>query len=328
MLITRTPLRISLGGGATDLPSFYRRFGGEVVAAAINKYIFVAVNQPFRDKIIARYSSTEIVDCVADLKHPVIREALKLTGLVDEPIEIASFADVPAGTGMGSSGCFTVGLLHALHKYKRHVVSPDQLAEEACHIEMDLLGEPVGKQDQFIAAYGGVTAFRFDSDDTVAVESVAVDRFALDAFEDDLLLFFTGSDRKAGDVLGDQDKKSRADDAGMLDNLRMTKELGVRARSAISAADWNAYASIVNEHWAWKRQRSPEISNCTIDELLQFGIDNGARAAKLVGAGGGGFLLFLASDRTRLRRAMAERGLRELPFRFDHIGSCVVADMS
>jgi D-glycero-alpha-D-manno-heptose-7-phosphate kinase len=325
MIITRSPLRICLGGGGTDLPSYYRQHTGFVISAAINRYVYITINEAFRPRIIVKYSKFEEVDRVDEIQHPIIREALKLTGVTGPNLEIVSLSDIPAGTGMGSSGSFTTALLCALHTLKRDFVLPRDLAEEACHIELELLNEPVGKQDQYISAFGGVTCFQFLPDDRVVVEPLKIPSETLANLEDNLLLFFTGSSRNASDILRDQDSRTRQNNAEMLDNLHFTKRLGIESRDALQSGDLNRFADLMNVHWDHKKKRSPGMSSGEIDKLYDLARANGARGGKLIGAGGGGFLMFYTEETTRLRAVMRRAGLREVRLQFDFAGTTVVA---
>jgi D-glycero-alpha-D-manno-heptose-7-phosphate kinase len=325
MLIARAPLRLSLGGGATDLPSYYREHGGFLIAAAINKYVYVTVHDNFNPGYILKYSETERVERIADIKHPLFRESIKIVGGENwAPFEITSIADVPGGTGLGSSGTFTCAVLTALHAMRRQVVTQERIAQLACHIEIDLLNEPVGKQDQYIAAVGGLTSFHFHKNGDVIVKPVMCSQDTLDEMESNLLLFFTGYARSASKVLSDQDKKSKSGDNSMLENLHFTKDIGYKSFEAIEKGDLIEWARLTNVHWDRKRGRSTGMTNDHIDDWIQGGLTNGALGGKLVGAGGGGFLMFYAEDRTRLRTKMKEYGLRELKFRFDHRGAQVM----
>jgi D-glycero-alpha-D-manno-heptose-7-phosphate kinase len=325
MIITRSPLRITLGGGGTDLPSYYREHSGFLISAAIDKYIYITLHHTFVQELIIKYSKMERVATIEEVQHPIIREALKLVGVEAPCLEITSMADIPAGSGLGSSGSFTVSLLKALHTLKNNLVHPEELAEQACHIEIDLLKEPVGKQDQYIAAYGGITCFRFLPNDKVEAWPVKIDKETLYNLEDNLLLFFTGYSRSASNVLRDQDEKSKSNDKEMINNLHFTKELGQASKEALEAGDLHEFARLMHEHWEHKRKRSTGMSNDRINQWYDLGRQNGALGGKLIGAGGGGFLMFYAEDRIRLRRAMHEAGLQEIRFRFDFEGTKVVA---
>lgn len=324
MIITRSPLRISLGGGGTDLPSYYQEYGGFLIAAGIDKHVYITVHEPFVDEVIAKYSRLEIVPRAEDLQHPIIREALKLVG-IDTRIEIASMSDIPAGTGLGSSGSFTTALLRGLHLLQNNMTLPRELAEQACHIEIERLGEPIGKQDQYIAAFGGVTCFTFRKDGFVEVEPLKLDSESLANLEDNLVMFFTGFTRSAGAILKDQDQKSREKNQPMIDNLHHTKELGYRSRESLEKGDLRGFAALMHEHWLHKRSRTPGMSNSQIDEWYGLALNNGALGGKIIGAGGGGFLLFYAEEKTRLRHALRGAGLREVRFRFEWDGAGLVA---
>ena len=320
MIIVRSPLRITLGGGGTDLPSYYRDHGGFLVAAAIDKYVYITLHKTFQPGYIVEYSELERVERANDIKHPIVRAAIELVG-TDDRIEIASMADIPAGTGLGSSGSFTTALLRALHTRQRNVISPHAIAEEACHIEIDLLREPVGKQDQFIAAYGGVTCFEFNKDDSVTVNAAAIGHEVLDNLEDGLCLFFTGYTRAASAILKDQDDKSKAKDGSIIDNLHYVKDLGRQSHKALVAGDLPRFAQLMDEHWQYKKKRSGDMSNHKIDEWYEVAKRNGALGGKLIGAGGGGFLMFYTEHKRQLLHAMLEQGLEEVRFRFDFEGS-------
>ncbi len=325
MIITRSPLRISLGGGGTDLPSYYRKYGGFVLSAAINRYVYITINEAFRPRIILKYSKLEDVERWEDIQHPIIREALQLTGVTGPYLEIVSLSDIPAGTGLGSSGSFTTALLRALHTMKRNFVPPRELAEQACHIEIDLLKEPVGKQDQYIAAFGGITCFDFQPDDHVIAEPLKIASETLANLEDSLLLFFTGASRFAAEVLRDQDQRTRENSSEMLENLHFTKQLGHESRDALLAGDLRKVAELMHVHWEHKKKRSPGMSSSLIDEMYELARAHGALGGKLIGAGGGGFLLLYTEDKTRLRSAMRGAGLREVRLQFDFSGTSVLA---
>jgi D-glycero-alpha-D-manno-heptose-7-phosphate kinase len=324
MIITRTPLRISLGGGGTDLPSYYRRSGGLVISAAINKYLFVGINSTFTDDYFLKYSALERVNSVEDIRHPIIREAFLLHP-IGPAIELVSLADIPAGTGLGSSGAFTVGLLRAIYAHKREAVTPDTVAKEACHIEIDRLKRPVGKQDQYIAAFGGITCFEFRPDETVEVIPLTISSDTLHDLEEHLVMFFTGYSREADDVLAEQKSRSERDDREMLANLDFVKFIGIESRSALESGDVKTFAGLMNEHWEYKKRRSSSMSNKQIDRCYDVAKASGAIGGKLIGAGAGGFLLFYAKDTESLRLAMAEEGLGEVRFHFDHDGASVLA---
>ncbi|HVS26530.1 MAG TPA: GHMP kinase [Burkholderiales bacterium] len=324
MIIARSPLRITLGGGGTDLSSYYREHEGFVIAAAIDKYVYVTVMRPFTPGIYLKYSQLEHVDHVQDVHHPIIREALLMQNLRTPQTEITTLADIPAGTGLGSSGSFTTALLKALYAHRRQLIHPQELAELACHIEIDRLGEPIGKQDQYIAAYGGLTCFTFHKDDSVTAVPLKISMDTLFDLEDNILLFFTGYSRSAGSILKDQNTRTMQSDSEMLKNLHYVKELGLSSKKALEEGNANLFGELMHEHWEHKKRRSGGMSNPRIDECYELGRKNGAVGGKLVGAGGGGFLMFYAADRNKLRHAMAKAGLEEVRFRFDFEGTKVV----
>ncbi|QWD12606.1 galactokinase [Polynucleobacter paneuropaeus] len=324
MIIVRSPLRVTLGGGGTDLPSYYREYGGFLISAAIDKYVYVTINRPFIEGIFVKYSSLEEVKSVNEVKHKIIREALSMQGLKTPQIEITTLADIPSGTGLGSSGSFTTALLKALYAHRKRHLHQYDLAELACHIEIDRLGEPIGKQDQFIAAIGGVTCFDFHRDDKVTPVPLGVSVETMFNLEDNLLLFFTGYSRSASAILEDQQTRSLRKDEEMLNNLHYVKELGLQSKIALEGGDTTLFGELMHEHWEHKKRRSGGMSNLQIDEWYQLGIKNGAVGGKVVGAGGGGFLLFMANDRSKLRAAMVAAGLEEVRFKFDFEGTKIV----
>lgn len=324
MIIIRSPLRITLGGGGTDLPSYYREHDGFLISAAIDKYVYITLHQTFVEDLIVKYSKLERVRSLSELEHPIIREAFRLVGLDGSYLELTSMADIPAGTGLGSSGSFTTALLKALHTHRRNVLTPGELAEQACHIEIDLLGEPIGKQDQYIAAYGGVTCFDFRRDETVKAVPLTLDSETLHNLEDGLMMFFTGFSRRAGAILGEQDTKTKMRDQGMIDNLHYVKELGFRIKETLIEGDLLQFGRLMHEHWEHKKQRSGGMSNPEIDRWYSLAMENGAIGGKLIGAGGGGFLMFYTEDKRRLRHALTEAGMREVRFGFDFGGTQVV----
>lgn len=324
MIITRSPLRISLGGGGTDLPSYYKKHSGFLIAAAIDRYVYITLHQTFVPDLIVKYSKLERVARAEHLQHPIIREALKLLGIDGPYLELTSMADIPAGTGLGSSGSFTTSLLKALHAHKKSIVHPRDLAEQACHIEIDLLKEPIGKQDQYIAAYGGLTCFQFLPNGVVEASPLQVEAETLYNLEDNLLLFFTGYSRSAGTILKEQDEKSRQSDKDMTDNLHFVKELGYQSQEALEVGDLQRFGELMNVHWEHKKRRSGGMSNLDIDKWYNLAMENGALGGKLIGAGGGGFLMFYARDKTKLRHTMTQVGLKEVRFRFDFEGTKVV----
>jgi D-glycero-alpha-D-manno-heptose-7-phosphate kinase len=324
VIMTRSPLRISLGGGGTDLPSYYKDHGGFVLAGAIDKHVYITVHEPFVDQIILKYSRMEVVRQRDEVQHPIVREALKLAGIQGR-IEIASMSDIPAGTGLGSSGSFSTALLRALHELRNESAQPEVLAEQACHIEMDLLEEPVGKQDPYIAAFGGITAFTIHPDGQVDAARLKLSSETLPNLEDNLMLFFTGFARSASEILRDQHVRSSGNDQAILDNLSFIKQLGYESKAALESGNLHEFARLMNVHWEHKKRRSPNMSNPAIDDYYCLALKSGALGGKLIGAGGGGFLLLYTEQKTGLRRAMTEAGLREVRVRFDFDGTRVVA---
>lgn len=326
MIIARSPLRISLGGGGTDLPSYYERFGGFLVSAAIDKYVYITLHEIFVPEFIIKYSKLERVPAAAQIEHPIIREAFKMLEIDGGYLELTSMADIPAGTGLGSSGSFTTALLKALHAYKRNIVPNAEIAAQACDIEINRLKEPVGKQDQFIAATGGITCFNFHPDGRVEAWPAKIAEETRYNLEDNLVMFFTGYSRSAGSILKDQNEKSKQDDKTMLENLHQTKEIGYASQRALETGNLREFARLMDEHWQRKKSRSGGMSNPKINEWYDLARANGALGGKLIGAGGGGFLMFYAEeDKSKLRHAMRGAGLKEVRFRFDFEGTKLVS---
>ena len=324
MIIARSPLRISLGGGGTDVPSYYEEHEGFLLAAAIDRYVYVTVMRPFTEGIFLKYSEIEHVEKVLDVKHPIIREVLTELNPRTPQIEITTLADIPSGTGLGSSGSFTTALIKALFAHYRKNIHPEQLADLACRIEIEKLGEPIGKQDQYIAAYGGITEFYFHRDGSVSSTPINLNLPTVHDLEDNLLLFFTGISRSAGSILKDQVDKSKKNDSKMVDNLHFTKNLGLRSKTALLQGDTKRFGELMHEHWEHKKSRSSGMTSDFIDNAYTQGIQSGAAGGKLVGAGGGGFLMFYANDKEKLRNKMNELGLEEVRFQFDFEGTKVI----
>jgi D-glycero-alpha-D-manno-heptose-7-phosphate kinase len=294
-----------------------------VISAAIDKYTFISLNRTFNDLYLIKYSELERQESVGKIGHRIVREVFTRHG-IEPGVEMVSMADVPSGTGLGSSGTFTVGLLRAVYALKREHVTAGAIAEEAAEIEIEVLQEPVGKQDQYIAAFGGLTCFEFHPDDKVTVSPLSISQETLHTLEERLLLFFTGYTRSAGSVLADQRDRSDGGDKEMLENLEQTKELGLRIRDALQGDDPAAFGQMMHEHWERKRKRSQGMSNDNIDRWYDLAMGNGAIGGKLVGAGSGGFLMLYAEDPPKLREAMTEAGLQEMRFSFDLDGSVVI----
>jgi D-glycero-alpha-D-manno-heptose-7-phosphate kinase len=324
MIISRSPLRISLGGGGTDVPSYYKEHGGFLIAAAIDKYVYATIMRPFTAGIYLKYSRLEQVQQIIDLEHPIIRECLREMKLRTPQIEITTLADIPSGTGLGSSGSFTTALLKALYSHYRRNIHPKELAELACKIEIENLGEPIGKQDQYIAAFGGITCFTFKNDGSVEVEPLKISMETLHELEDNLLLFFTGITRSASSILSDQNIKTKVNNKEMLENLDFIKDLGYQSRDALISGDTFKFGELMHTHWQHKQLRSKDITNEFINNAYNKAIMNGAVGGKLVGAGGGGFLMFYCSEKENLRKVMMELGLEEVRFKFDFEGTKVI----
>jgi len=327
MIISRAPVRFSLGGGGTDLPSYSREHGGFLVAAAIDKHIFVCANRRFNPQIRLAYSRTEIVDRVDQIEHRIFREALKLAQ-IENHIELVSVADLPANSGLGSSSSFTVALVNALHAYKREFVPTSQLAEEACKIEIDILKEPIGKQDQYIAAYGGVTAFTFDKDGSVHVEPVPMKPEAMDELESNLTIFYSGVERAASAILKEQGATIKSNAGGAVERMHRIKEIGYETRRLLIAGDIDGFGALLHEHWTNKRKMASNMTDSVIDEHYEAARNAGAIGGKLMGAGGGGFFMFYTrpADKRRVYETLAARGLKPLRFRFDFDGARIIAN--
>jgi D-glycero-alpha-D-manno-heptose-7-phosphate kinase len=328
MILTRTPFRITLGGGGTDLPSFYQEHGGYILAVAIDKYMYLNVNTPLvDDKIRVRYTSSEMVDHVNDLRHTLAREALRHFDITSG-IEIVSIADVPAGTGLGSSSAYLVGLLNALHALSQDQATPQKLAEEACHIEIEVLRKPIGKQDQYMAAFGGLTELDIKADGSVSAARLRLDVDLVESLERNILMFYTNEMRDAAAILEKQDKATRAKDPVVVKSLRTIKDIGLEISDAISKGNLRRFGELLDVHWQSKKRLSEGITNPQIDAWYELAKQNGAIGGKISGAGGGGFLmLYCEENRPRLREVMRAAGLRELKFRFDFEGSKVVFDV-
>jgi D-glycero-alpha-D-manno-heptose-7-phosphate kinase len=319
MIISRTPFRVSLAGGGTDLPEFYRKSSGAVVSTAIDKYMYVTVNKYFDDSIILKYSKTELVGDVNKIQHPILRECLKLTGLT-RGVEITSMADVVGGTGLGSSSSFTVGVLHALHAYKGEYVSAEQLAAEACEIELKKLKEPIGKQDQYIAAYGGFRHIQFMADESVRVDPLILPKETSERLVERLALLYTGVTRKASPLL----RRFRAKFTAKASALAGMRGLAERARSALQNGDVDAIGEILHEGWLLKKSVAGGISNPAIDRAYEAARKAGAQGGKILGAGGGGFLLLFCAPQKRRAVTRALKGWRDIPFGLEQEGSKII----
>lgn len=328
MIITRTPFRITLGGGGTDLPSFYQEFGGFVLAVGIDKYMYLNINAPIVDDLIrVRYSQAEVVGHADEIRHTLAREALRLFN-IETGLEIVSIADIPAGTGLGSSSCYLVGLLRALHALSLHSVDNQVLAEEACTIELDILKKPIGKQDQYMAAYGGLTQLEIATDGSVTATRVALPFEIMEELENNMLLFYTGEVRDANQILSSQDKATRRNDSNVVRSLLEIKDMGLEIRDSIVRGNLTRFGEMMDLHWQTKKRLANGITNSRIDTWYELARRNGALGGKITGAGGGGFLtLYCEGPKQQLREAMRQAGLRELKFRFEFDGCKVIFDI-
>jgi D-glycero-alpha-D-manno-heptose-7-phosphate kinase len=327
MIVSRAPVRFSLGGGGTDLPSYAKEHGGFLVAAAIDKYVFVCAHRRFDDQIRLAYSKTEQVDSVDKIEHRIYRESLRFTGL-GPGVELHSMADMPANSGLGSSSTFTVAALNAMHAFKREFVPTKQLAEEACNIEIDILKEPIGKQDQYIAAYGGVTAFTFHTDGSVDAERVPMREEAMMDLEANLLIFYSGIERSASQVLSEQKKTITENKDDAVNRMHRIKQLGYDTKKLLEDGNIDLYGELLHEHWTNKRKLASNMTSSVIDEHYEAARKAGAIGGKLMGAGGGGFFMFYVrpGDKRRVFEALANRGLRHTRFRFDYDGARILAN--
>ncbi len=323
MIISRTPLRISFMGGGSDLPAFYEHEPGSVISTAINKYIYITVNKKFDRQIRASYSITEIVDHLGELKHELIRESMRLTG-VEEGIEITSISDIPsAGTGIGSSSSYTVGLLNALYAYQGVYAGAERLANDACKIEIEICRKPIGKQDQYIAAYGGLQCIRFNPDGGVWVDPIVCKPETKTEIQRRLLLFYTGITRSADTILEDQ-KQSTLNNPQVRGTLRNMSQMAQAMRGMLCANGLDNFGELLHEGWMLKKTVAAGISNSRVDEWYELAKKYGAVGGKLLGAGGGGFLLLYAhpDNHAAIISALAE--LRHVPFRFEPQGSRII----
>ena len=316
MIIIRSPLRISIGGGGTDIPSYYEKKGSFFISAAINKYVFVTITEPFEKGIYLKYSQIEKTNNVKNIKHKIIREVLK-NEIKKNKIEITTLTDIPAKTGLGSSGSFSTALIKALYSFNGKMISKRELAEKACDIEINKLKLPSGKQDQYISAYGGISEFKINKKGYVKVKNLDLSKKTLFNLENNLLLFFTGFSRNSSLILSEQNTKTLKQSSEIISNLDYVKELGLEIKENLVKGNCEEFGKLMNEHWRNKLKRSKKMSNSTIDNIYNFALKNGALGGKLIGAGGGGFLLFYTDDPKRLRLAMKNKKIEEVNFKFD-----------
>lgn len=325
MIVVRTPFRLPLGGGGTDLPSYYKKYEGFLLTAAINKYMYINLNEPaLVDKIKIGYTKTEMVELneVDKIDHEIVRESLKYLKIC-RPIEIHSMADLSAGTGMGSSSSYTVGLLRALNAMLRRHIPVQELAEEACKIEIDLIGKPIGKQDQYAAAYGGIITLEIDALGNVTVTRPKIAHETVYELENRLMMFYTAIQRDANEILSEQSQKASVDETVAIKSMHRIKEIGKEIKLALENDNVSTFGRLMNEHWLEKKKISTKMTSGKIDKWYDKAMASGALGGKLMGAGGGGFLLFCADNgrRKELRSAMETEGLRYMDFRFDWEGS-------
>ena len=324
MIITRSPLRISLGGGGTDLPSYYRRFGGFLISAAIDKYVYTSVLEPYADGIFLKYSKTEKVNLISKIKHPILREVLKKFKNNTKRIEITTLAEIPSGTGLGSSGSFTTSLIKAMYQFNNKKINKYKLAEEACDIEINKLKEPVGKQDQYIASFGGLKIFKIDKSGNVKVTTLKTSRNTYQKLQKNLLLFFTGYTRSSSLILKKQDDETKSNSVETLENLMEIKKIGLLSKKLIEGNDLDQFGRLLDYHWQIKKKRASNMSNKKIDNIYQDALNNGALGGKLVGAGGGGFLMFYAKNPNQLRKRLKKFNINEVKFSFDEEGTKII----
>jgi len=327
LIISKTPLRLTLGGGGTDLPSYCSKHGGFVVTSALDKYIYLVVKQRFDESVRVSYSVTEIVKSIDNIMHPAVREALRLLGLKSH-LEVVSIGDIPAETGLGSSGSFTVGLLHALHASMGENPSRQRLADEACRLEMEILKEPCGVQDPYIAAFGGFICLNIAKNGGVNVSPLRMSDDTVRELENNLLFFYTDIKRSASLVLQDQGKSIEENRSKALDAMHCIKEIGFRVKHALENGNLTEFGRLQHEHWMAKKCTSLQIANGPIDRWYARALKSGAIGGKIMGAGGGGFFMFYCeNDRDRLRRALAREGLKEVDFGFEREGSKIVINL-
>ena len=327
MIVSRTPFRITLGGGGTDLPSYYEKFGGFIFSFCLSKYMYVCVNQPSADDLIRlKYSKSEIVKSPKELNHDIARACLERVG-ISSKIEIASLSDIPAGSGLGSSSTYTVGLLNALYTMTGEHKNLEFLANEACIIEMDILNKPMGKQDQYLAALGGFVVMDIDKNGKVKSKKISIEKSILNDLNRNLLIFFTGQQRKNNKILKAQDDSTKKNKQQVIDSLHYIKESGYKILEIIQSGNIDDLGIMFKEHWEMKKKLSSGVTNSEIDSIYNIAMDNSALGGKISGAGGGGFFTFYCNkNHSKLRKAMADIGLKELDYSFDFDGSKIISN--
>ncbi len=328
MIITRTPFRFTIGGGGTDLPSYYSQYGGFIFAGAINKYMFLNLNVPIVDDLVrVKYTKSEIVNHREELEHDIAKEAMRIMGIEDS-LEIISIADVPAGTGLGSSSCYAVGVLNGLHTLKREYITLQELAEEACDLEINRLGKPIGKQDQYMAAFGGLTVLDIEKNGTVQVRKADVSGSIVDDLNRNLLMFYTGTSRSADDILTEQSKGAKEEKKDVVESMHYIKDIGYKILEAVESGNITDVGLMFDEHWQYKKKISTKMTNPRFDKIYEIAKENGALGGKISGAGGGGFFLFYVEENhTKFREVMKSLGLREMRYRFDFEGTKVLVNL-
>jgi D-glycero-alpha-D-manno-heptose-7-phosphate kinase len=327
VIISRTPVRLPLGGGGTDLVSYYSRYGGFLVGGAIDKYNYISVKKRFENGFRISYSKTEITDNVDSIQQPIIREALRLLNINDY-LEIVSIADVPGRSGLGGSSSYAVGVLNALHTFGRENVSRETLAEEACRVEIDILKEPIGKQDQYVASFGGINCYEIEHDGTVRVDPLVISSHSTAELESNLLLFYTGIKRDASQILERQKQDEEKGVKQVIEAMHEIKNIAYKVRDALANGDTRSFGEFLDLHWRTKKNLSDQVSNDRIDQLYEIAKQNGALGGKIMGAGGGGFFMFYSENgKERLRNTMAKEGLKEVRFRFDFEGSKILLNI-
>lgn len=327
MIITRTPFRVTLGGGGTDLPSYYSKYGGFIFAAGLNKYMFINLNRPIVDDLVrVKYTKSETVAHRDKLQHDIAREAMKIMG-IENALEIISMADVPAGTGLGSSSCYAIGLLNALHTLNRNHISLKELAEEACKLEIEILKKPIGKQDQYMAAFGGLTVLEIDKDGKVNVRKANISNDGADDLNRNMLMFYTDTSRSADKILSEQSRGAKEEKKNVVENMHYIKETGHKILEAAESGNITDIGLLFDKHWQYKKRISSKISNSRFDKIYGIAKESGALGGKISGAGGGGFFVFYVEEHhARFRDTMKKIGLREMRYRFDFEGTKVLVN--
>ena len=321
MILSKAPVRLSMGGGGTDLASYYREYGGFLLATSINKFVYILLNRRFEDNFRLSYSKTEIINTVEEIEHPIFRESIKYVG-IEGKVEIVSVSDVPSNCGLGTSSTFTVALLNALYAYRRDYIGIDKLAESACHIEINVLNEPIGKQDQYASAFGGFNAYYFEKDGSVRVEPLRIKEEMMIELQNNIFLFYLNKNRSASSILKEQNENSKKNDKDTIERLHKIKEIGLYTKKILEEGKINEFGEVLHNHWLTKKGLSSKISDPFIDEAYDIALNNGAIGGKVVGAGGGGFLLlYCPNNKPKLIEALRNFGLKPTWFSFEFEGA-------